>query len=116
MSFQLKPLPFAYDALEPYMDARTVEIHHDKHHATYVANLNKALEKHPEWAGKALEELLSNLNAVPEDIRTAVRNNGGGTWNHDLYWDLMTPKGGGAPSGRLLDALKKKFVLILLVN
>jgi Fe-Mn family superoxide dismutase len=109
MSFQLKPLPYAYDALEPYMDAKTVEIHHDKHHAAYVANLNKALEKHPELSGKSIEELISDLAAVPEDIRTAVRNNGGGTLNHDLYWDLMTPKGGGTPKGRLLDALKKKF-------
>lgn len=109
MPFQLKPLPYPFDALEPYMDAKTVEIHHDKHHAGYVANLNKALEKYPELQQKSIEQLISDLSAVPEDIRVAVRNNGGGTLNHDLYWDLMIKGGGGKPRGKLLDALVKKF-------
>ncbi len=109
MPHTLKPLPYAFDALEPHMDARTVEIHHDKHHATYVANLNKALEKHPGLASKSIGELVTNLAAVPEDIRTAVRNNGGGTLNHDLYWETMAPKAGGKPSGDLAKAIDKAF-------
>ena len=109
MTYQLKPLPYAFNALEPHMDARTVEIHHDKHHAAYVANLNKALEKYPALAAKSVEELVGNLAAVPEDIRTAVRNNGGGTLNHDLYWDLLSGKGGGAPAGDLAKAIDKTF-------
>lgn len=109
MAFQLKPLPYAYNALEPHMDAKTVEIHHDKHHAAYVNNLNKALEKHPELASKTLEQLVSDLKSVPEDIRTAVRNNGGGTLNHDLYWDLMTGQGGGQPAGDLAVAIDRQF-------
>lgn len=109
MAFQLKPLPYAYNALEPHMDAKTVEIHHDKHHAAYVNNLNKALEKHPELASKTIEQLVADLTSVPEDIRTAVRNNGGGTLNHDLYWDLMTGQGGGQPAGDLAKAIDRQF-------
>ncbi len=109
MSFELPKLPYAADALEPYIDAQTMVIHHDKHHQAYVNNLNAALEKHPELAKKSLEDLLSNLNAVPEDIRTAVRNNGGGTWNHDMFWEIMAPKAGGTPSGDLRKALESAF-------
>src|ERR1017187_7296832 len=91
-------LPYAFDALEPYIDARTMEIHHGKHHATYVSNLNKLLEGAPELAGKSLEAILANgLAAVPEAIRTGVRNNAGGVWNHNLFWQVMAPKAGGAP-------------------
>jgi Fe-Mn family superoxide dismutase len=109
MSFQLPPLSYAYDALEPFVDAQTMTIHHDKHHATYVTNLNAALEKHPELAGKSLEDLLKNLNSVPEDIRTAVRNHGGGTWNHNMYWEVMAPKAGGEPTGALAGAINTSF-------
>ena len=109
MSFQLNPLPYAYDALEPFIDTLTMQIHHDKHHQAYVTNLNAALEKHPELAGKTLEALLGDLNAIPEDIRTAVRNHGGGTWNHNLFWQLMAPKAGGDPKGALAKALDAGF-------
>ena len=109
MAFQLKPLPYAYDALEPFIDVTTMQIHHDKHHAAYVNNLNGALEKHPELAGKSLEDLLGDLNAVPEDIRTVVRNHGGGTWNHDLFWEIMGPKAGGVPGGALGSAIESAF-------
>jgi Fe-Mn family superoxide dismutase len=98
MPFELASLPYAATALEPNIDARTMEIHHGKHHATYVANLNKALESAPELASKSLEELIGNLAAVPEAIRGAVRNNGGGHWNHTFFWNLMGPSAGGAPS------------------
>ncbi|MGB8982160.1 MAG: superoxide dismutase [Anaerolineales bacterium] len=109
MAFELPKLPYAVDALEPYIDAQTMTIHHDKHHQAYVTNLNAALEKHPELAGKSLEDLLSNLNAVPEDIRMAVRNHGGGTLNHSMFWEIMGPKMGGAPGGALVKALEKSF-------
>lgn len=109
MAFQLNPLPYAYDALEPYIDAATMQVHHDKHHAAYVNNLNAALEKHPELGGRPLEELLADLNAVPEDIRLVVRNHGGGTWNHDLFWQVMAPKAGGAPQGDLAKAIEAAF-------
>ena len=109
MAFQLAPLPYAYDALEPFVDTLTMQIHHDKHHATYVNNLNVAVEKHPELAGKPLEALLMDLNAVPEDIRLAVRNHGGGTWNHDLFWQVMAPKAGGDPQGKLAKAIEAAF-------
>ena len=110
MPFSLPPLPYAYDALEPYIDRATMEFHHDKHHATYVANLNKTLESAPELAGKSIEELLANnLRIVPENIRTAVRNNGGGTLNHAIFWLMMGPKGGGQPGGSLGDAIKSTF-------
>lgn len=110
MAFTLSSLPYAFDALEPHIDARTVEIHHDKHHATYVANLNKALEGAPELAGKSLEALLAhNLAAVPDAIKTAVRNNGGGVWNHDLYWRTMGKNAGGAPVGNVGKAVVAKY-------
>jgi Fe-Mn family superoxide dismutase len=109
MPFTLPPLPYPTNALEPHIDAQTMEIHHDKHHGAYVNNLNAALEKAPELQGKSLDDLLKNLNAVPESIRTAVRNNGGGHWNHSMFWQIMSPKGGGAPSGKLADAINKSF-------
>jgi superoxide dismutase, Fe-Mn family len=109
MAFELPKLPYAVDALEPYIDAQTMTIHHDKHHNAYVTNLNAAIEKHPELAGKSLEALLGNLNAVPEDIRTAVRNHGGGTWNHSMFWEIMAPKAGGAPKGELAKAIDSAF-------
>ncbi len=109
MAFELPKLPYAYDALEPYIDAQTMTIHHDKHHAAYVNNLNAALEKHPELSGKSLEALLGDLNAVPEDIRTAVRNHGGGTWNHNMFWMIMAPKAGGQPKGELAKAIDSAF-------
>jgi len=107
--FQLPNLPYSKDALEPHIDARTMEIHHGKHHAGYTSKLNAALEKHPELAKKSIEELLGDLNAIPEDIRTAVRNNGGGFANHSLFWMVMSPDGGGEPSGALADAIKSAF-------
>lgn len=108
MAHELPPLPYAKDALEPHIDALTMEIHHDRHHNTYVTNLNNALKDAPELANKSIEELVSNLSAVPEAIRTAVRNNGGGHYNHSLFWTIMGPNGGGAPpAGPLADALAK---------
>ncbi|HJS18393.1 MAG TPA: superoxide dismutase [Anaerolineales bacterium] len=109
MAFELPKLPYAVDALEPYIDAQTMTLHHDKHHQTYVTNLNGAIEKHPELAGKSLEYLLMDLNAVPEDIRTVVRNHGGGTWNHSMFWEIMGPNAGGAPSGDLARAVDSAF-------
>ncbi|RPJ29502.1 MAG: superoxide dismutase [Chloroflexi bacterium] len=109
MSFELPKLPYAVDALEPYIDAQTMSIHHTKHHQAYITNLNAALEKHPELANKSLEDLLSNLNTVPEDIRMAVRNHGGGTWNHNMFWEIMAPKAAGTPSAELLKALEAAF-------
>ncbi len=109
MAYQLPKLPYAYDALEPYIDARTMEIHHTKHHQAYITNLNGALEKHPELADKPLEALLGDLNAVPEDIRGVVRNHGGGTWNHSMFWEIMAPKAGGAPQGDLAKAIDAAF-------
>jgi Fe-Mn family superoxide dismutase len=109
MAFDLPKLPYAVDALEPYIDAQTMTIHHDKHHQAYVTNLNAAIEKHPELATKSLEDLLSDLNAVPEDIRMAVRNHGGGTWNHNMFWEIMGPKMGGMPSAQLTKALEAAF-------
>ena len=109
MAFELPNLPYAEDALEPYIDAQTMNIHRTKHHQTYITNLNAAIEKHPDLAGKSLEELLSDLNAIPEDIRMAVRNHGGGTWNHNLFWEIMGPKMGGSPSGELTKALETAF-------
>ena len=107
--YKLPDLPYAFDALEPHIDAKTMEIHHDKHHAAYTNNLNAALEKHPEIQGKAVEDLLRSIDSVPEDIRTAVRNNGGGFVNHALFWDIMGPNGGGEPTGKLADAIKSTF-------
>jgi Fe-Mn family superoxide dismutase len=119
MAYELPPLPYSNYALEPHIDAKTMEIHHDKHHAAYVTNVNKAIAGKGDLEKKSVEELISNLNAVPEDIRTAVRNNGGGHANHTLFWRSMTPKGGGAPTGKLaedinatfgsFDAFKEKF-------
>jgi len=109
MANALMPLPYPFNALEPHMDAKTVEIHHDKHHAAYVTNLNKAIEKHPELGSKSILDLIGNLAAVPEDIRTAVRNNGGGTLNHDLYWQTMAANAGGKPSGDLAKAIDGAF-------
>src|SRR5882757_916678 len=98
MAFTLPPLPYASDALEPYIDKATMELHHGKHHNAYVTNLNKALESAPDLAGLSIEELLANnCAAVPENIRTAVRNNGGGHWNHSFFWKIMAPKAGGSP-------------------
>ena len=109
MAFELPKLPYAVDALEPYIDSQTMTIHHDKHHAAYVANLNGAIEKHPELANKSVEALIKDLNSVPEDIRVAVRNNGGGTWNHSMFWEIMAPKTGGAPKGALAKAIDTSF-------
>ncbi|MCL4257447.1 MAG: superoxide dismutase [Anaerolineales bacterium] len=109
MAFTLPKLPYDFNALEPHIDARTMEIHHGKHHQAYVNNLNAAIEKHPELADKSLEDLLKDLNAVPEDIRTAVRNNGGGHFNHSLFWEIMSASGGGEPTGALADAINKAF-------
>jgi superoxide dismutase, Fe-Mn family len=109
MAHELPPLPYSFDALEPHIDARTMEIHHDKHHAGYVAKLNDALAKHPELAGKPIEALLGGVNSLPDDIRTAVRNNGGGHLNHSIFWKCMCKGGGGAPSGKLGDAIKSTF-------
>ena len=109
MPHTLPPLPYPTNALEPHIDAQTMEIHHGKHHNAYVTNLNAALEKAPELASRSLEELLKNLNAVPEAIRTAVRNNAGGHWNHSQFWKTMGPNAGGAPTGKLADAIKAAF-------
>lgn len=110
MPFTLPPLPYAPDALEPHIDKATMEIHHGKHHNTYVTNLNKALESAPALADKSIEELLANNCAiVPENIRTAVRNNGGGHINHSMFWQIMGPSGGGAPSGEISDAISGTF-------
>ncbi|MBV8163038.1 MAG: superoxide dismutase [Candidatus Eremiobacteraeota bacterium] len=109
MAFEVPPLPYPYDALEPHIDKETMTLHHDKHHAAYVTNLNAAIEKHPELASRSAEDLLRDLNAVPEDIRTAVRNNGGGHVNHSMFWTIMGPKRGGEPTGPLADAIKGAF-------
>jgi superoxide dismutase, Fe-Mn family len=110
MAFTLPPLPYANDALEPYIDAKTMEIHHDKHHGAYVTNLNGAIEKAPELKNKSVDELIANLNAVPEAVRTVVRNNGGGHWNHSQFWLWLDPtKKGGEPSGPLANAIQSSF-------
>jgi Fe-Mn family superoxide dismutase len=109
MAHTLPPLPYATDALEPHIDKMTMEIHHGKHHAAYVNNLNAALEKHPELQSKSVEDLVRNLGAVPEAIRTAVRNNGGGHLNHTMFWEIMGPGGGGAPTGAIGDAITSAF-------
>jgi Fe-Mn family superoxide dismutase len=103
------PLPYDYNALEPHIDEQTMRIHHDKHHGAYVNNLNTALEKHPQLQNKSAEELIKGINSVPEDIRTAVRNNGGGHVNHTMFWEIMGPGKGGAPSGPVADAIKSSF-------
>ena len=109
MPHTLPPLPYAFDALEPYIDTATMQIHHGKHHQAYVNNLNAALDKHSELHEKSLEAILAGLNSVPEDVRGAVRNNGGGHWNHSLFWKLMAPKAGGPPKGAVADAINSAF-------
>ncbi len=106
MAYTLPPLPYAYDALEPHIDAKTMEIHHTKHHQAYITNVNKALEGHPELAAKSVEDLVAGLSSVPESIRTAVRNNGGGHANHSLFWTILKKGGGGEPTGALAEAIK----------
>ena len=109
MPFTLPPLPYAFDALEPYIDAKTMEIHHDKHHAAYVTNLNKALEPYPNLQSKTLEELLGSLDSLPEAIRAPVRNNGGGHWNHSYFWPLLKKNNGAEPTGDLAKAISAAF-------
>jgi superoxide dismutase, Fe-Mn family len=109
VAFTVPPLPYPFDALEPHIDAKTMEIHHDKHHGAYVSNLNKALEGHPDLQSKSIDDLMKNLDAIPENIRTAVRNNGGGHWNHSLFWPLMKKGGGGEPKGDLASAINSSF-------
>ena len=109
MAHTLPPLPYPSDALEPHIDKQTMEIHHGKHHNAYVTNLNAALDKHPELQSKSLDDLLKSINTVPEDIRTAVRNNGGGHWNHSMFWQIMGPKAGGAPTGAIAEAITSSF-------
>jgi Fe-Mn family superoxide dismutase len=109
MAYELPPLPYSFDALEPYIDAMTMEIHHDRHHKAYVDNLNKALEQAPDLANQPIEDLLRNMSKVPESIRTAVQNNGGGHANHSMFWEIMGPNGGGAPTGALADAINAAF-------
>ncbi len=109
MAFELPPLPYDYAALEPSIDEQTMRIHHDKHHGTYVNNLNAALENQPNLQGKSIEELLRDINSVPENIRTAVRNNGGGHANHSMFWEIMAPNAGGQPSGALAEAINSSF-------
>ncbi|SHE71267.1 superoxide dismutase, Fe-Mn family [Seinonella peptonophila] len=108
-NYELPALPYAFDALEPHIDALTMEIHHDRHHGTYVSNLNAALEGHADLSDLSIEELISDLNRVPESIRTAVRNNGGGHANHSLFWKLLSPNGGGAPTGEVAKAIDEAF-------
>ena len=109
MAHTLPSLPYPTDALEPHIDKQTMEIHHGKHHAAYVNNLNAALEKHPDLQSTSVEDLLRGINKVPEDIRTAVRNNGGGHANHTMFWQIMGPKAGGQPTGAIADAMKSSF-------
>src|SRR5947209_18257127 len=109
MAFEVPPLPYDYTALEPHIDEQTMHLHHDKHHQAYVTNVNAALEKHPELANKSAEELIRDLGSVPEDIRTAVRNNGGGHVNHSMFWQIMGPNGGGEPTGPIAAAINEAF-------
>ena len=109
MAFTLPPLPYDFAALEPHIDAKTMEIHHGKHHQTYVNNLNAAVEKAPELAKKSLDDLMRNVGTLPEAVRTAVRNNGGGHWNHSMFWQIMAPKAGGEPGGKLGQAITTAF-------
>ena len=109
MPHTLPALPYDFGALEPHIDTQTMQIHHGKHHQAYVTNLNNALDKHPDLHTKSLDDLLRSLNSVPEDIRTAVRNNGGGHWNHSLFWKLMAPNAGGAPSGDVASGIDAAF-------
>jgi Fe-Mn family superoxide dismutase len=109
MAFTLPPLPYDFAALEPHIDAKTMEIHHGKHHQTYVNNLNAAIEKAPELAKKSLDDLLRSVNTLPEAVRTPIRNNGGGHWNHSMFWQIMAPKAGGEPGGKLGQAITSAF-------
>ena len=109
MAYSLPPLPYPTDALEPHIDKQTMEIHHGKHHQAYVTNLNAALDKHPELHSKSVEDLIGGISAVPDDIRTAVRNNGGGHANHTMFWQIMGPNAGGPPTGAIADALTASF-------
>ena len=109
MAFTLPPLPYDFAALEPHIDAKTMEIHHGKHHQTYVNNLNAAIEKAPELASKSLDDLMRNVSKLPEAVRTPIRNNGGGHWNHSMFWQIMAPKAGGEPGGPLGAAIKSAF-------
>jgi Fe-Mn family superoxide dismutase len=109
MAFTLPPLPYDFAALEPHIDAKTMEIHHGKHHQTYVNNLNAAIEKAPELASKSLDDLMRDASKLPEAVRTAIRNNGGGHWNHSMFWQIMAPKAGGEPGGNLGPAIKSAF-------
>jgi superoxide dismutase, Fe-Mn family len=109
MAHELPPLPYDFSALEPHIDTQTMQIHHGKHHQAYVTNLNAALEKHPNLQGRSAEDLVRDLGSVPEDIRTAVRNNGGGHVNHTMFWKMMAPNAGGAPTGAVADAIKASF-------
>lgn len=109
MAYTLPDLPYAYDALEPHIDEETMHLHHDKHHATYISKVNDALENHPELAELPIEDLLKKLDSVPEDVKTAVQNNGGGHANHTLFWQILSPNGGGEPTGALADAIDEAF-------
>jgi superoxide dismutase, Fe-Mn family len=109
MAFELPPLPYDYSALEPHIDTQTMQLHHDKHHAAYINNLNAALEQHPDLQGQSPEDLIRDLNSVPEAIRMAVRNNGGGHANHSMFWQIMKPNGGGGPTGDIAAAIKEAF-------
>ena len=109
MAFEVPPLPYDYNALEPYIDTQTMQLHHDKHHAAYVNNLNTALQSHTEFASRSAEDLIRRINDVPESIRTAVRNNGGGHVNHSMFWQIMKPNGGGQPGGELGSAIDQTF-------
>jgi Fe-Mn family superoxide dismutase len=109
LAYEVPPLPYPYNALEPHIDEQTMRIHHDKHHGAYVTNLNAAVEKHPDLQKKSVEDLLRSINSVPDDIRTAVRNNGGGHANHTMFWEIMGPKGAGQPTGAIADAIKQSF-------
>ena len=109
MPFEVPPLPYDYSALEPYIDTQTMQLHHDKHHAAYVNNLNAALEQYPDLQRKSAEDLIRDLNSIPEAIRTAVRNNGGGHVNHTMFWEIMKPNGGGEPTGPIASAIKEAF-------
>jgi len=109
MAYEVPPLPYAYNALEPHIDEQTMHLHHDKHHAAYVTKLNGAVEKYPDLAKKSAEELIRNLSALPEDVRGVIRNNGGGHVNHSMFWQIMGPNKGGAPSGNVAGAITKAF-------
>ena len=109
MAYELPPLPYPFDALEPHIDAKTMELHHDKHHQTYITNANNALKDYPDLAAKPVDELLANINAVPEAIRTTIRNNAGGHSNHSFFWVIMGPNAGGAPTGKLAQAIDSTF-------